>query len=184
MSEDFKNIEKRRKYFDDVELAVGPFRQRAFDYESKAIDFANNALRVLTYLNGGALVATPTAVALFQTDLNKAKFQLIIASILFVSSLVFVVLAHAAGFFTMARRAESTTAKEYEQVIYLVATHFPESDAAKPEGLGSARDFNAKAAQSNSNSNWWRAFGLICVWVSLGLFIGGCVFGSRALLGF
>src|SRR5437667_2886763 len=38
--------------------------ERAVFYETRAIEFANNALRTLTYLNGGGLVAIPAAVAL------------------------------------------------------------------------------------------------------------------------
>jgi hypothetical protein len=48
--------ERRRRYFEDHK-DMGRHRAAFFLYERLAIDFATSAMKVLTYLNGGGLIA-------------------------------------------------------------------------------------------------------------------------------
>jgi hypothetical protein len=80
--------ERRRKYFEEYTDRVDRHRSREAEYDKLAIDFASNALRAITYLNGGGLVAIPAAVALFKADPTKAKHDLIVAGLLFVAGLL------------------------------------------------------------------------------------------------
>ena len=54
---------RRRRYFEDYKDTVDRHREGALFFEARAIDFASNAFKALTYLNGGGLIAIPTAVA-------------------------------------------------------------------------------------------------------------------------
>lgn len=92
------------KFWSNLKDVADRHRERAFKYEEKAIEFANNGFRTLSYPNGGALVAIPAVVALFNTDLEKVKGLLIQSALLFIVWLIFVVAAQAAAFVTMVRR--------------------------------------------------------------------------------
>src|SRR5262249_60802577 len=67
-------------------------------------EFATGALRTLTYLNGGGLVAIPAAVALFHTDVTRVKVQLLTAAILFVAGLLLVIAAQVGAFLALTQR--------------------------------------------------------------------------------
>ena len=67
----------------------------------------HRALQLLTYLNGGALVAIPTALAFFKADVGR--LDVLWTAGAFVLGLFFAVLAQGAAFFTMAKRAEAAT---------------------------------------------------------------------------
>ena len=178
-----QTIDSRRKYIEEFKDTVDRHRERAFEYESKAIDFANNAFRVLTYLNGGALVAIPTAVALFQADIAKVKLQLVYGAAFFIAGLICIVAAQGAAFFTMARRSESEIFLQYEQMVSLGATHFPQSPEQQTKLIDEAKEFHTNAVKKITRSNYWRRAGLIMFWISLGAFIFGSFFGARAILG-
>jgi hypothetical protein len=93
------------KFFEDLEKRAGPYRAMSFEFEKLAVEYSNKGFQNLTYLNGGALVAIPTAMAFFKAEV--AKSHLLITAGFFVAGLLFVVLAQAAAFFTMAKRAEA-----------------------------------------------------------------------------
>jgi hypothetical protein len=79
------------KFHENVEKRAGPFRALAFEYEKLAVDYSNKSFQTVTYLNGGALVAIPTATAFFRADV--AKSDVLLTAGLFVIGLFFVVLA-------------------------------------------------------------------------------------------
>src|SRR5262249_34848888 len=83
--------DQRRQYFEELET-VDRYRERAFEYDKEALQIAGTAFRALTYLNGGALVATPTAVKLFGANVAMAKVSLLCAALSFVAGLVLVIL--------------------------------------------------------------------------------------------
>jgi hypothetical protein len=173
----------RQKYIEEIAGTVDRHRERAFEYETKALDFAHNAFRTLTYLNGGALVAIPTAVALFKADITQGKFYLTFAAALFVAGLLLVVLAQAAAFFTMGRRSESKLSFQYEQTALANLRHYITDPKERDTGISQARSYNSTANAKIGASNKWRLSGLIFFWSSVGAFIVGCYFGARAILG-
>ena len=56
------------KFYEDFEKRAAPFRDRSFEYEKLAVDYSHKGFQTLTYLNGGALVAIPAAMAFFKAD--------------------------------------------------------------------------------------------------------------------
>lgn len=80
----------------------------------------------MTYLNGGALLALPAAVALFQVNIKAEKVWLIAAAACFVLAVIAVCLAQAFAFFTMARRAEAEWHFEQEQRTLIGSVHYPQ----------------------------------------------------------
>ena len=65
--------ERRSKFFEDYASVVDRHRTRGFEYEQEAIAYSTGALKILSYLNGGGLLAMPTAVALFHASIDKVK---------------------------------------------------------------------------------------------------------------
>ena len=98
---------------------------RESEHIKSAYELAASAMRAVTYLNGGGLVAILAAVALFRTDPQKTKDHLIAAGLLFVAGLLSVVLAQAFAFFVEARRAEAEQLLAQQQIIMLSAVHYP-----------------------------------------------------------
>jgi hypothetical protein len=82
-------------------------------------------MRAITYLNGGALVAIPAAVALFKADPENAKYDLIFAGLLFVAGLLAIVIAQASAFFVLARREEAERFLAQRQIVLLASEHYP-----------------------------------------------------------
>lgn len=179
-----EETDPRRKYLEEYTGAVDRHRTRAFEYEVKAIDYSNAAFRVLTYLNGGALVAIPTAVALFQTDPAAVKYQLVAAAAMYVASLIFIIGAQSAAFFTMARRSEAETYFQYEQHLILHLRYYiKDDDVARASTIKESTGQRQMALDKIQASNSWRRAGIVFFWLSLILFIGGSIYGGKAVLG-
>jgi hypothetical protein len=137
----------------------------------------------MTYLNGGGLVAIPTAVALFQADVKAAKLNLIIAALLFVSGLVLVTLTQLAAFFTLARRSEAERLYENENIQLLNATHFLISDqAAQSNAVKDAQRKRQIGHVKERRSDRWRLAAIVIFYGALLCFIVGCYFGTGAVL--
>jgi hypothetical protein len=172
---------RRERFFADREKVASGHNARAFDYEKLAIDFANTGFKALTYLNGGALVAIPAVMTLFQTNIINNKFPLLLTAASFIVGLVSIVGAQACGFFTMARRAEAQQFFSHEQLLLICLTHYPEqyeSEKTKAE----ANTFRASAESKIEASNTARFWGIVLVWVSVTAFILGCLIGAYAVL--
>jgi hypothetical protein len=60
------------KFYEDFNKRDAPFRERAFEYEKLAVAYSEKGFQTLTYLNGGALVALPTAMAFFKADVTRS----------------------------------------------------------------------------------------------------------------
>jgi hypothetical protein len=172
----------RRQYIDEKKDLVDKHRERAREYEKEAIEFAINGLRVLTYLNGGGLVAIPTAAALFLHDPKLVKGHLISAGLCFIAGLIFVVAAQSGGFFTMARRSEAELHLEAEQIELLTLAHFPSTPEENQSAQARAKESRRQSNDRIERSNRWRLLGMVGAWVSLGFFILGCVLGAHAIL--
>jgi hypothetical protein len=173
--------DNRNKYFADIESASDRHRDRAFDYEKLAIDYSTSTFRTLTYLYGGALIALPAAVALFQVDGKAQKILLIESAGCFIASILLVCVSQAFAFFTMARRSESEWHYEQEARVLVGATHYPtvvEPTKANAEAQA-MRDIAVKKIQ---HSNKYRYGGIYTMWASLVFFLIGCYFGSRAIV--
>jgi hypothetical protein len=111
-----------RKFYDDFENRGRKFRDQSFEYEKLAVDYSHKGFQTLTYLNGGALVAIPTAMAFFKADV--AKVDILWTAAAFVAGLLFVVVSQGAAFFTMATRAEANEQFMWEQFHRVTALLF------------------------------------------------------------
>jgi hypothetical protein len=173
--------ERRRKYFEEYSDRVDRHRSREAEYEKHAVEFASNALRAMTYLNGGGLVAIPAAVALFKTDPAKAKYDLIVAGLFFVAGLLSIVVAQACTFFVQARRGESERLLGREQIALLAMIHFPETHLQQQRAK-EAKDCERLSNEKMNHSDWWRKWGLASFWLAFVFFVVGCGLGARAVL--
>ena len=173
--------ERRRRYFDEYNDRIDRHREGLAFYERNAIEFATSILKVLTYLNGGGLLAIPAVVALFRTDPREVKAQLICAAAAFVAGLVLVVMAQACAFFVMARRSEAEIELQYEQMELLAAIHYPNSPEEQASRTTRAAQNRGSYVAKQRQSNIWRLISLVCVWASLLLFIVGSFLGGAAV---
>jgi hypothetical protein len=173
--------ERRSKYFGDYASTVDRHRARGFEYEREAIAYSTSALKVLTYLNGGGLLAMPAAVALFHTAVDKVKMPLIAGAGCFVAGLLLIVIAQGCAFFTMAKRSESENHLAQVHTLLLSMTHYPEvgdQNSIRVEADENRTASNGKLAASDK----WRLRGLLLFWLSLVAFIAGCFLGASAIL--
>jgi hypothetical protein len=168
------------KFFEDAEKRAGPLRALAFEYEKLAVDYSNRGFQTLTYLNGGALVAIPTAMAFFRADV--AKSDVLITAGLFVLGLFFVVFAQGAAFFTMAKRAEAMDRLKHEQYHRVAALAYPHQASANIEFLRQADQQNADANQRLRISDIYRLAGLLFFGASMVAFVIGCGWGANTVL--
>jgi hypothetical protein len=175
--------DRRRRYFDDYKDRIQPHRERAAYYETHALEFASSAFKVLTYLNGGGLVAIPTVVALFKADPTQVKNRLIYAGLAFVSGLVLIVLAQTFVFFVMARRAEAEQRLQAEQEALLALVHYPKALESVAQVTAAAAQQRAAYGLKHTRSDRWRLAAMIVFWLSVGCFIAGCVVGAMSVLG-
>ena len=90
--------QRRRLYFDEYTDRIDRHREGAAFYEQRAIELAMSAMKVLTYLNGGGLVAIPAAVALFRADPRDVRTLLVASAALFIAGLVLVTVGQACAF--------------------------------------------------------------------------------------
>jgi hypothetical protein len=152
--------ERRHKYFEEYGDRVDRHRARESEHIANAIQFASNAMRAITYLNGGGLIAIPAAVALFKTDLAKVKDELLVAGFLFVAGLLSIAIAQAFAFFVEARRAEAEHFLARRQMIMLAAEHYPRTDLQE-QRTKEAADLEKKSNKKMDRSDWWRRLALL-----------------------
>jgi hypothetical protein len=169
----------RLVYLQEFKDTVQPHLDKAFAYEQEAVAYSKDALKTLTYLCGGALVALPTALALFKVEPHHSEKALIAAAFCLVAALVGVTLATGCAFFTMAKRSEASHFIANRQAIVTANRHYPPSDELNP---AKASENQSNADKRNSTSNTWRFLGLALFWLSIALFIAGCLFGICAIL--
>jgi hypothetical protein len=156
------------------------YSERATFYETRAIEFVNSALRTLTYLNGGGLVAIPAAVAMFHTDVAGVKVQLITAAIWFVVGLLLVIGAQIGAFSALTQRASGEYLAQQKKETLV--------EAARDNSNRIIRFFEnlaALAARDQTRANWEGGWLLLTGFLFLAssvCFIVGCSFGARALL--
>src|SRR6266404_3044264 len=167
------------KFYEDFEKRAAPFRERAFEYEKLTVDFSHKGFQTLTYLNGGALVAIPTAMAFFKADVARA--DVLWTAGLFITGLLCVVVAQMAAFFTMSKRAESNqfyTAEQFHKVAALSHPYQSEQNIAMQTDAKKAR---LGAAGREFASNKWRLVGLCFYVISVFAFVAGCGLGARGV---
>jgi hypothetical protein len=163
---------------------VLPYHEGARVFEKHAIDFAFNAVRTVTYLNGGGLIAIPAAVALFQTNPREVKTSLLLAALGFITSLVFVTAAQICGFFAMANRSARedavgrSTAFAFIKQLEL-ATGQKRDAASRDKEL---KQHEAEAARVWKQFNRLRSAGIVLLGLSVLGFCFGCIGGASAIL--
>ena len=168
------------KFNEQVIQRGEPHRARSFEYEKLAIEYSHRGLQLLTYLNGGALVAIPTALAFFKADVSRSDVLLTAGA--FVVGLFFVVLAQVAAFFTMAKRAEASNYFSSEQFQRVAAHQYPHQSAEGLARTADAEKDRATALARSAHSDVWRQVGLAFFAISLSAFVAGCGWGAWVVL--
>jgi hypothetical protein len=165
--------EPPRDYYDEIERRGGQYRDRAFEFDKLAVAYSQKGFETLTYLNGGALVALPAALAFFKADIPKAS--IIGVGGAFIAGLLLVVVAQIMAFFTMAKRGEAQELLYYEQAHWVAAK-------TEPGRQADARKSFADSESRRVRSNQVRVVGLVCFVASLLAFIVGCYLGAMAVV--
>jgi hypothetical protein len=181
-SEEFRRRieETDSKYYEQIAKRADPYKVRSFEYEKLAADFANKGFQSLTYLNGGALVAIPTAMAFFNADVGRV--DILWTAVAFVAGLLFVVAAQIAAFFVMSKRAESSQFAWSEQWQRVAANQFPYPSAERTAREAEAKADRDNASSRTTHSNFWRYIGLMFFFFSFAAFVAGCVLGGWAVI--
>ena len=179
--EQFRERSERisHQFYENFEKRGGPLRGRAVDYEKLAVEYSHKGFQTLTYLNGGALVAIPAAMAFFKADVPR--IEVMWTAFCFIAGLLAVVLAQSAAFFTIAKRSEANEHykdEQFNRVAALTYSHTTSQFQQHQVNANTARDVgNHKIGRSNQ----YRLGGLICFGVSLLAFVAGCGFGAMAV---
>jgi hypothetical protein len=168
------------KFFEDSEKRGAQFRDRAFEYEKLTVDFSHKGFQTLTYLNGGALVAIPTAMAFFRADV--ARIDVLWTAGAFIAGLLCVVLAQVCAFFTMAKRSEANQFWMTEQFHRVGALAYQHQTEPKIERQQKAETDRLTGIRRMRHSNHWRLVGLCFFGASLIAFVAGCVWGAKAVI--
>lgn len=168
------------KFYEDAEKRSAQYRDRAFEYEKLTVDFSHKGFQTLTYLNGGALVAIPTAMAFFRADVTR--IDILWTAGAFIAGLLCVVLAQVCAFFTMAKRAEANQFWKNEQFHRVAALAYPPETEANIERITLAQADRSAGIRRETHSNYWRLVGLFVFFVSLIVFVAGCVLGAKAVI--
>jgi hypothetical protein len=168
------------KFYEDFEKRGGSYRDRAFEYERLATDYSHKGFQTLTYLNGGALVAIPTAMAFFKADV--AKREILITAGAFILGLLCVVIAEVCAFFTMAKRAEGQEEFRWEQFHRVAALMYPHQTPANADNFAKAGNRHNAGDRKQRTSNIWRLVGLAFFAGSLVAFVAGCGWGALAVM--
>jgi hypothetical protein len=168
------------KFHEDFNRRSAAFRERAFEYEKLTIEFSHKGFQTLTYLNGGALVAIPTALAFFKADVARADVLLTAGS--FIIGLLCVVIAQMAAFFTMSKRAEANQFFTTEQFHRVAALSHPNQSVQNLEFQKEAEAARLNGGGRIVRSNIWRVIGLCFYVASVFAFVAGCALGARGVL--
>jgi hypothetical protein len=160
-------------FYDEVGRRGSHFRERAFEFDKLAVSYSQKGFETLTYLNGGALVALPAALAFFKADIPRAS--IISMGSAFIAGLLLVVLAQMMAFFTMAKRGEAEALRYSEQIHRVAALTVPDRQA-------DAEKTFAASERRRINSNRFRLAGLAFFVGSLLAFIIGCTLGAVAVV--
>jgi|SRR5215211_2470100 len=164
------------RFYEQLIKRGEPHRTRSFEYEKLAVEYSHRALQLLTYLNGGALVAIPTALAFFKADV--ARVDVIVTAAAFIFGLFFVVLAQVAAFFTMAKRSEASMFAAHEQLHRIAALQRPHQSQEFADLIAAATSDGTTNATRLAHSHTWRAAGLALFGFSLASFVIGCGWGA------
>jgi hypothetical protein len=174
--------DRRRKYFAEYSDRVDRHRARESEHVKSAYELAASAMRAVTYLTGGGLIAIPAAVALFRADPQQVKYHLVGAGLLFVAGLLSIVMAQSFAFFVEARRAEAERFLADQQIVMLAAAHYPGTGDLQAQRATGAANCEKLAGEKVASSDRWRRFALVSFWIALCCFIAGCGFGAAAIL--
>jgi hypothetical protein len=164
------------KFYEQLNKRGEPHRARSFEYEKLAVEYSHRGLQLLTYLNGGALVAIPTALAFFKADVGRSDVLLTAGA--FIVGLVFVVLAQVAAFCTMAKRAEASMFSVHEQFNRVAALQNPHQSPEYINRLAASNSDGATSSKRLARSDKWRLVALFFFGLSLAAFVFGCGWGA------
>jgi hypothetical protein len=132
-------------------------------------------------LNGGALVALPAAVALFQINVSQTKYLLVFAAFSFIAGLLAICLSHTLAFVCMSKRSEAEHHNFSVEAIIVRSSYYPEEFTAS-EAKTISQEHQKILEKKFAISNVYRTAWLACLWLSVGLFIIGCYAGSKLIL--
>jgi hypothetical protein len=172
--------ERVNKFWEDAEKRSSPHRQQAFSYDQFAIEYSKKGFETLTYLNGGALVALPAALAFFKAEVPASSIIAVAGS--FIIGLLAVVIAQLMAFFTMTKRSEASQFFSQEAVLSVSAINNPIGSPDYQTRESQANEMQAKANGRLSSSDRYRLAGLAIYGVSVLAFVVGCVLGAVVVL--
>jgi hypothetical protein len=185
MTEDTRGIppshrRKRRQVLRASEQAGRTVQGASLEYEKLTVDFTHKGFQSLTYLNGGALVAIPTAMAFFKADVSR--IDILWTAGAFIMGLLCVVLAQIAAFFTMSKRAESSQFHWSEQWQQIAAHQYPMPSDERTARITSAQKDRTNALKRATHADVWRYIGLAFFLFSFAAFVAGCNLGGWAVI--
>jgi hypothetical protein len=166
--------------YEQVNKRGEPHRGRSFEYEKLAVEYSHRAFQLLTYLNGGALVAIPPALAFFKADVGRSDVLLTAGA--FIAGLVLVLLAQGCAFFVMAKRAEASMYSYHEQFNRAVALQNSSSSQAYADRMSASLENSTEGSKRLARSDKWRIAAVILVHLSLAAFLFGCGWGAWVVL--
>jgi hypothetical protein len=112
-------------FFEEYEKRSAPIRDLGFEYEKLAIGYSEKGFQTLTYLNGGALVAIPTAMTFFKAEVARGAVMWTAGA--FIAGLLCVLVAQMATFFTMSCRSEAQGFFARGQFNRVAALQYPQA---------------------------------------------------------
>jgi len=163
--------ELRRRHITEWETGSTPIREDIRSANDGAIKFAESAIKNLTYINAGGLIALPVVMGLFGATINTDSAWILGISLPLIGGLVMAVSANVAGFFAMARRGEADQEELEALAIQLILVHQPlEQTAIASKKLELAIAQNAQKQKLESYSKF-RLLGLAMMIGSLVFFL-------------
>ena len=175
-----KAQERVNKFWEDAEKRSASHRHQSEFYEQSAIEYSKKGFETLTYLNGGALVALPAALAFFKAEVPASSIVAVAGS--FTTGLLAVVLAQVMAFFTMTKRSEASLFFAHEAVMGVSAINNQLGSSGHREMETRANEMQTSGNARLLTSSRYRRAGLVIYFASVIAFVTGCVLGAIVVL--
>lgn len=165
----------RGAFLQEWTQTITPLLGEAKDASRGALEFAQSAIKTAFLLNGGGLLAVPTAVAMFNIGVRDYQRDLLIVAAMFVSGLVLAYIAVVIAHFTMVEYHKSLMIAMKRATGNLNRAYYPDQETEPDEKLKNEFELSEKHYKCMR----WIGTG-ICL-VSFVAFVAGSVLGSRIL---
>lgn len=179
--------EHREEYRRELAQHVEPQFAAARSTDRMAVELAQSIFKMLTMLNGGAIIAIPAVLTLFSVDVRAILAQILWSGGLFCSGLTVSLLSAICGFFALSSRADRECSDAVMMKWRTNLNYYP-PDNSEAGANERARQEAGCAAAEKDEKNFrkrfliWRALAIVCSVISLLCFLSGNVVGGRAIL--